>query len=65
MSKLSDKIYLLGTYLVTSLNIALDFETSKSIILFVGAMVLLFLQIRLHVIRIRKESVSNEKKTKK
>lgn len=65
MSKLSEKIYLIGTYFVTSINLVTDFETIKSVVLFIGAIVLLSLQIRLHVIRIRKEKEKDKDNSKK
>jgi hypothetical protein len=46
-------------YILSGSYIAMDIESIQSIILFFGAVILLILQIRLHVLRIR-----NEKKRK-
>lgn len=55
MSKLTEKLYALGAYFLTGINIAWDFESVKSVVLFIGALTLLVLQIRLHLIRIEQE----------
>ena len=43
------------TYFLTGIGIVVNLENVKSIILFLGAMVLLILQIILYVIKINKE----------
>ena len=47
-------------YTFTGASIAIDMESVKSLVLFLGAIVLLILQIRLHILKIK-----NEKKAKK
>jgi len=56
MNYLSEKLFNLSTYGITFAGIAVNFESIKSVILFIGALVLLGLQIRLHLIKIKKES---------
>lgn len=56
MNYLSEKLFNLSTYGITFAGIAVNFESIKSFILFIGALVLLGLQIRLHLIKIKKES---------
>jgi hypothetical protein len=52
---ISEKIYSGLTYAVTFLGIWLNFDSIKSVILFIGALILLSLQIYLHILKIRKE----------
>lgn len=47
-------------YTFTGASIAIDMESIKSLVLSFGAIVLLILQIRLHILKIK-----NEKKAKK
>lgn len=61
MSKIADKIYLFGTYLVAVSNIVLTFDFIKSVIIFIATMVLLIVQIKLHLKRLRKENENDEK----
>lgn len=66
MNHVSERILNLATYGLTTAGIAVNFESFKSVILFIGALVLLVLQIRLHIIRIKKEkTVSNENRRKR
>lgn len=58
MNQVSEKLLNLATYGLTIGGIAVNFESFKSVILFIGALVLLVLQIRLHIIRIKKEKNS-------
>jgi hypothetical protein len=58
-----DKLYNLGTYAITLTGIITNFETIKSTILFVGGIVLLILQIRLHLLKIK--NVSKKDKEEK
>lgn len=55
MNYLSEKLFNLSTYGIIFAGIAVNFESVKSVILFFGALVLLVLQIRLHLIKIKKE----------
>jgi hypothetical protein len=56
MNHIAERIFNYGTYGLTTAAIAVNsFESFKSVILFVGAIVLLALQIRLHLIKIKKE----------
>lgn len=56
MNYISEKITNIGAYGLSAIGITLDnFETIKSIILFLGALILLILQIKLHLIKIKKE----------
>lgn len=55
MRKVIESYLNLGTYGITFAGIAVNFENIKSLILFIGAFVLLVLQIRLHLIKIKKE----------
>lgn len=59
MSTIVHKIYNLITYGLVGINIVLNFENVKSIILFIGASFLLSLQIRLYILRIKKEKGQN------
>lgn len=65
MSKIADKIYLAGTYLVALFNMVWTFELIKSIIIFIATMILLIVQIRLHLRRLRKENENDNEKPKK
>lgn len=58
MHYVTERIYNLCTYGLTIAGIAVNFESFKSVVLFIGALVLLALQIRLHLIRIKKEKDS-------
>lgn len=64
MENITEKIYNFITYGFTFGGIAVSFGDIKSFILFVGALFLLSLQIRLHLIKIKKEKrdFDNEKK---
>ncbi len=55
MNHIGEKIFNLGTYGLTFAGIVVNFESIKSIVLFLGALVLLVLQIKLHLIKIKKE----------
>lgn len=55
MNHIKDYILNASTYGMTVAGIAVNFENIKSLVLFVGAFVLLCLQIRLHLIKIKKE----------
>ena len=55
MGKITEKIYNISAYFLVGTNFVLDFELLKSIILFSGAITLLVLQIRLHLIKIKRE----------
>jgi hypothetical protein len=55
MNHVGEKIFSLATYSLTAASIAVDFESFKSYILFAGALILLFMQIYLHWIKIKKE----------
>jgi len=55
MSQISDRLYNFVTYGFTVSGIAISFGDIKSFILFIGGIILLSLQIRLHLIKIKKE----------
>lgn len=55
MHQITERLYNLSAYGVAFAGIAVDFESVKSIILFTMGVALLVLQIRLHLIKIRKE----------
>lgn len=55
MSQISDRLYNFITYGFTISGIAVTFGDIKSFILFIGGCVLLCLQIRLHLLKIKKE----------
>ena len=55
MRYLAEKFFNFVTYGTTFAGIAVNFESIKSVILFVLAFVLLIMQIILHWIRIKKE----------
>jgi len=44
------------TYFLAGAGIVVNFENIKSVILFIGALILLVLQIRLYLIKIKKET---------
>jgi len=56
MTKIGERVYSLITYGIAGVGVAVNWENVKSIILFIGAIILLGLQIRLHVIKIKKEN---------
>lgn len=60
MAELKERLYNLVTYSTTMAGIVVNFESIKSFILFLGGVILLALQIRLHLIKIK-----NEQKNKK
>ena len=60
MNWIAARLYNLSTYGITAAGIAVNVENIKSAILFCGALILLGLQIRLHLLKIK-----NEKKDKK
>ena len=53
MHIIAERIYNFGTYAITVTGIVANFETIKSTILFIGGAVLLMLQIRLHILKIK------------
>jgi len=55
MHHVTDRIFSLTTYGMAVAGISVNFESFKSVILFVLAAFLLMLQIYLHVIKIKKE----------
>jgi hypothetical protein len=55
MGNITEKLYNLITYGFAFSGIAVTFGDIKSFILFIGALFLLVLQIRLHLIKIKKE----------
>jgi len=55
MNHVRDFFFNASTYGITVAGIAVNFENIKSMILFIGAIILLGLQIRLHLIKIKKE----------
>lgn len=62
MNHVGERILNLGTYGLTFAGIAVDFESIKSAVLFMGALFLLILQIRLHIIKIRNEKKNGKSK---
>jgi hypothetical protein len=60
MSKIVDRIYLAGTYLVALFNMVITFELIKSIIIFLATMFLLVIQIKIHLKRLRKEDNNDD-----
>jgi hypothetical protein len=62
MNHVGEKIFNLATYGVTFAGIAVNFETIKSVILFIGALILLGLQIYLHFIKIKNEKDAKNKR---
>lgn len=56
MSKVADKIMLIGTYMCAIFNLTWDFELIKSIIIFIATMALLIIQIKVHLKRLKKEN---------
>ena len=55
MNQIKEIFFNASTYGITVAGIAVNFENIKSVILFTGALILLVLQIRLHLIKIKKE----------
>ena len=53
MAELKDRIMNLITYLFTGAGIIVNWESIEKFILFIGGCILLVLQIRLHLIKIR------------
>ena len=53
--KYVEKLCSLATYSLTTGGIVVNLDNIKSGILFVGALILLCLQIKLHLIKIKKE----------
>lgn len=53
--KYVEKLCSLGTYSLTAGGIVVNIDNIKSGILFIGALILLGLQIKLHLIKIKKE----------
>ena len=60
MHIIKEQISLYGTYFLTITGITLNLENIKGGILFIGALILVILQIRLHLIKIRKEHCEAE-----
>lgn len=60
MTELKDRIMNLVTYLFTGAGIIVNWESIEKFILFIGGCILLVLQIRLHLIKIRNEK-NNQK----
>ena len=56
MSKITETIYLLGTYLVAGFSLFLNFESIKNIIVFVLTVVLICIQIKIHVKKLKREN---------
>jgi len=55
MATIAQRIYSFFTYGLVGLNFIVDFEFIKSLFLFLGALFLLILQIKIHWIKLRKE----------
>lgn len=55
MSQISDKLFNFLTYGFTVSGIVVTFGDIKSFILFIGGIILLYLQIRIHLIKLKKE----------
>ena len=55
MSKALQDLYIYCTYSLALLNIVWDFEFVKSVIIFLATMVLLIIQIKVHLKRLKKE----------
>ena len=60
MAELKDRIMNFITYLFTGAGIIVNWESTEKFILFIGGCILLVLQIRLHLIKIRNEK-NNQK----
>lgn len=60
MAEIKDKIMNLITYLFTGAGIIVNWGSIEKFILFIGGCILLVLQIRLHLIKIRNEK-NNQK----
>lgn len=56
---LTDKLFNVCTYGIAGSGIVVNFGDIKAVLLFLGAMILLVLQIVLHIIKIRNERKSN------
>lgn len=52
---LRDKMLNIATYGFSGTYLAMDFESIKSIVLFIGTLILLVLQIRLHILKIKEK----------
>ena len=65
MSKVTQEIYLTCTYGLAFFNIVIDFELIKSVIIFIATMILLIIQIKLHLKRLRKEDENEENENPK
>lgn len=65
MAEIKEKVMNICTYLFTGAGILANTESIEKFILFVGGCVLLFLQIRLHLIKIKKERNCEENNKKK
>lgn len=63
MSKITDKIYLFGTYMIATMNFVLSFEFIKGLVIFLATMILLIIQIRIHWIRLKKEEDKEQNNT--
>lgn len=61
MSKITEKIYLFGTYMIATMNFVLSFEFIKGLIIFIATMILLIIQIRIHWRRLKKEEANSDK----
>lgn len=60
MHYVTERIFNLGTYGLAGFGIIMNLETIKGVILFIGALVLLVLQIYLHIIKIRNAKKNGE-----
>lgn len=65
MNHVSEKLLNLATYGLSTAGIIVNFENIKSIILFFGALVLLFFQIYLHILKIKNEKNAKNKSDNK
>lgn len=63
MSKITEKIYLFGTYMIATMNFVLSFEFIKGLVIFLATMILLIIQIRIHWIRLKKEEDKEQNNT--
>lgn len=55
MAEIKEKVMNITTYLFTGAGILANTESIQKLILFIGGCILLFLQIRLHLLKIKKE----------
>lgn len=62
MGRVSQGITIVMTYFLSVFSMALSFELIKNIILFVLTTILLIIQIRIHLKRLKKENESSGKK---